>query len=219
MPPRKSKGDYIKADPEIKRLLRKITKHSGKSQLQVMTILFNLCDVYDFLKEDWQERLEAALRAGDWQLQREKHFANKNRCLGLREADQKWKCIQGREGKIPMIRMLAENREDALNLCEGCTLTLEPILQNKEYQKQIAHLQDRLNQKASVTYKVPICHKGATLNEDSTEFSGCPKHPGENVSIEKFCKVYSSGLPCMLYAERVIGVSDSESEIGSEPNR
>ena len=118
-----------------------------------------------------------------------------------------------------MLRILAEKREDALNLCEGCTLTLEPILQNKEYQKQIANLQDRLNQKASVTYKVPICHKGATLNEDSTEFAGCPKHKGENVSIQNFCKVYSNGLPCMLYAERVIGVSDSESEIGADSNR
>ena len=217
--PRKQAEYPIRATPETVELLRRITRNSGKSQDQIMFLLFNLHDTLDLLEEGWQERLAAAERVGAWQLQREKHFAKSDRCLGFREADGKWKCIAGREEKTPMIRILAEDYDDALNLCEGCQLTLEPIRKNREYRRQIIDLEERLDRRVSVKYKVPICHKGAILNEDSTEFSSCPKHRGENVSIENFCKKYSSGLPCALYAERVIGVADSESEVGKEKNK
>lgn len=216
--PTKENIYVIRGKSKTKELLRKITKNSGKTQDQVMWLLFNLHDTLDLLADGWKERLAAAERVGAWQLQREKHFAKSDRCLGFREADGKWKCIAGREEKTPMIRILAEDYDDALNLCEGCQLTLEPIRKNREYRKQIDDLEDRLQRKVSVKYKVPICHKGAILNEDSTEFSSCPKHKGENVSIANFCKIYSSGLPCMLYAERVIGLADGESELSKEKN-
>jgi hypothetical protein len=173
-----------------------------------------MATVHDLLRKDWQERLTAALEKGMWHLQQQKHFENKKKCEGLRSADQKWKCIQGRYLNTPAIKTLAENWQDAMNLCEGCEVTLKPILLNYELQGKIQQLESRLKARAGVTFKAPVCNVGAILTADGTEFRNCPKRPSERtVSVENFCKVLSSGLPCQVYAEIPISVADGESQL------
>ena len=114
-----------------------------------------------------------------------------------------------------MIRILAEDYDDALNLCEGCEVTLAPILKNYELQEKIQQLERTLKATVGVTFKAPICHKGAVLTAEGTEFRSCPKRPSaKTVSIENFCrKQTSEGLPCPLYAEIPIIVADRESQV------
>ena len=144
-----------------------------------------------------------------------KHLESKEKSQGLRAADKKWKCIQGRPNQTPMIRNLAEDRDDALNLCEGCTETLQPILKNYELQEKIQQLERKLQTTVGVTFKAPICHKGAVLTAEGTEFRSCPKRPSaKTVSIENFCRQQTSeSLPCPLYAEIPISVADRESQV------
>lgn len=202
---RSEAGSSVRISAKTYKQLKRIVDRADKTQTEIIKILIDMCEVNDLLRKDWQDRLNATLRRGMWQIQQEEHFSNRERCEGLRAADLKWKCISGRKDKTPMIRILAEDRIDALNLCEGCELTLAPRLQNEEYARQIKTLQDEIQIKSDRTFKVPICHKGATLNEDGTEFGGCPKTSAKTpVSIAKYCKVLSGGLPCMLYAERRI---------------
>ncbi len=209
---KKQAGGAVRLPEETIQLLRKLAKKLDKSQTWIIENLLDMADVHDLLNEGWQERLTAALEKGMWHIQRRKHFESKEKCAGLRAAEKKWKCIQGRPNKTPMIRNLAEDYDEALNLCEGCTETLEPILKNYELQERIAQLEKTAQIKASVSFKAPICHKGAVLTADGTEFRSCPKTAEKTVSVENWCKKYSSGLPCQLYGEVVIAVADKASQ-------
>ena len=209
MPRNPQKGGSVRLSEETIEKLRKMAKHSPQDQKEIVATLVDMNEIHDLLRPDWKKRLDASLRRGMWQLELEKHQASQERCDSLRGADEKWKCIVGRKKKTPMIRILAENRSDALNLCEGCEITKARNAELEEYARQIKTLQQEIQTKNDVTFKVPICHKGATLNEDATEFRGCPKSSAkEPVPIATYCKVLSGGLPCMLYAERVIGVGE-----------
>lgn len=205
---KKDPEKYIRSDLKTINLLRKIMKKRSGSQNDLVYLLLEVHETLDLLEENWQKRFQASVRAGDWQLQREKHLIDKEKCLGLREADGKWKCIFGREEKTPMIRLLAENRRDALNLCEGCTLTLEPILQNKAYREQIKQLQMELNAREQITFKIPICKAVGILSGDSTEFSRCQEYHMRAVNIEKFCKLKNDGKPCIFFEERLAGIGE-----------
>lgn len=205
---KKDPEKYIRATPATIKLLRKIMRKRTDSQDDFMFKLLELHGALDLLEDGWQKRFQASMRAGDWQLQRERHLAQKEKCAGLREADEKWKCIFGREEKTPMIRLLAENRRDALNLCEGCTLTLEPILKNKEYRERIKQLEREIEGRANVEYKIPICRAVGILSGDSTEFSRCQEHHMRAVNIKTFCKIKNAGKPCNFFEERLIGIGE-----------
>lgn len=212
MPPVPRKGVTIRLNEDSVKILRKLAKKTKKTQLDILEKLLTMAEVNDLLRPDWEERLTASLEKGMWWLERKKHLESKEKCAGLRAADRKWKCIQGRPNQTPMIRNLAENRDDALNLCEGCVVTLEPILKNYELQERIAQLEKTIQVKANVSFKAPICHKGAVLTAEGTEFRSCPKTSEKTVSVANWCKKYSNGLPCMLYAEVVIAVADKASQ-------
>ncbi len=217
MPRTPQKGAAVRLPEEPIKLLRKLAKKTGKSQIWVLSRLLTMADVHDLLNEGWQERLNAALKKGMWHIAQQKHFENKKRCDALRAADEKWKCIHGRYQKTPMIRILAEVYEDALNLCEGCEVTLAPILLNYELQGKIQQLENKLEARAGVTFKAPVCNRGAVLTADGNEFRSCPKRPSaKTVSVFKLCKVLSDGLPCQLYAEVPISVADRESQIDTD---
>lgn len=212
MPRKRAAGAAVRLPEETIQLLRKLAKKTGKTQPWILETLIDMADVHDLLNEGWQERLTAALEKGMWHIQRRKHFESKEKCAGLRAADRKWKCIQGRPNQTPMIRNLAEDYDEALDLCEGCVVTLEPILKNYELQERIAQLEKTAQVKANVSFKAPICHKGAVLTADGTEFRSCPKTSEKTVSVENWCKKYSNGLPCQLYGEVVIAVADKASQ-------
>ena len=89
---------------------------------------------------------------------------------------------------------------------------MKPILKNYELQERISQLEKTIQVKANVSFKAPICHKGAVLTAEGTEFRSCPKTAEKTVSVANWCKKYSNGLPCMLYAEVIIAVADKTSQ-------
>ena len=219
MPTKSRKGTQVRISESVYDQLRKLVKHTGDTQTEVLETLINMATVHDLLRPDWQDRLTAALKKGMWHIQQQEHFESMKKCSGLRAADEKWKCIQGRYQKTPMIRILADNRDDALNLCDGCKVTLEPILLNYELQGKIQQLENRLEARAGVTFKAPVCNRGAVLTADGTEFRGCERGTGrqhKTVSIEKWCKVYENKTPCYSYAEIPISVADRESQVNMD---
>ena len=215
MPPRKRATGNVRLPIDLIERIRDQVKNRPETQIEYIEKLVKLQEVHDLLRPDWQKRLTAALEKGSWYLSQQKHFENKEKCDGLRAADKKWKCIQGRYQNTPMIRILAEDYVDALNLCEGCEVTLAPILLNYELQGKIQQLENRLKARAGVTFKAPVCNRGAVLTADGTEFRGCERGTGrqhKTVSIETWCKVYENKTPCFSYAEIPISVADRESE-------
>lgn len=215
MPRTPQKGGAVRLPEETITLLRKLVKHTGKTQSECLHILIEMAMVHDLLNKDWQDRLTAALEKGMWHLENKRHFENQGACAGLRPADRKWKCVQGRPKKTPMIRILAEDYDEACGLCVGCMVTQEPILKNYELQEKIQQLQQTLKAHSSVTFKAPVCNRGAILTADGTEFKGCQRGSGKQhktVSIAKWCKVYENKTPCYSYAEIPI-VADGESQL------
>ena len=214
MPRKKQTGGSIRLPEKLIHRIRTQARRKDMTQIKLLEKLIKIQEVNDLLREDWSKRLDASLKKGMWHIAQQKHFENKKRCDALRAADEKWKCIHGRYQKTPMIRILAEVYEDALNLCEGCEVTLAPILLNYELQGKIQQLENKLEARAGVTFKAPVCNRGAVLTADGTEFRSCPKRPSaKTVSVFKFCKVLSNGTPCQLYAEIPISVADRESQI------
>lgn len=215
MPRTARKGGAVRLPEETINLLRKLAKNLDKTQPWILERLLIMADTHDLLNEGWQDRLTAALEKGMWHLENQKHFENQGACAGLRAADRKWKCVQGRPNKTPMIRILAEDYDEACGLCVGCMVTQEPILKNYELQEKIQQLQKTLNAQGSVTFKAPVCNRGAVLTADGTEFRGCERGTGrthKTVSIKTWCKVFENRSPCYSYAEIPI-VADGESQL------
>ena len=214
MPEQPRKDGNVRLPKELINRIRTQAKRKEMTQIKLIEELIKLQEVHDLLRDDWDVRLTAALKKGMWHLAQQKHFENKKRCDALRAGDEKWKCIHGRYQKTPMIRILAECYEASLRLCEGCEVTLAPILLNYELQGKIQQLENKLEARAGVTFKAPVCNRGAVLTADGNEFRSCPKRPSaKTVSVYKFCKVLSNGLPCQLYAEIPISVADRESQV------
>lgn len=212
------KDSTIRIDLDNKEALRKICKRTGFSQPDVLNILFNIAESENLITDGWQKRLKALERKADREIEALYYWEDPERCPAIAKGSEKYKCVWGRVGRPPEIRVLEADYQSSKEVCMKCKITLMMKEEVHALRNQADNLEKRLKEKVNVKYKVPICNKGAILNEDATEFSGCPKHRGENVSVATFCKVYSSGLPCALYAERVIGVADGESELGSGKN-
>ena len=207
------KSEYeIRVKAETRELLRKVVKRSGKTQDEFMTSLLEVYDTFNVFSPNWRKRIEAAERAGKWHLQREEYYKDKDRCASFREADEKWKCIVGRIDKTPMIRILAEEKIDALNLCEGCTVTLEPKLKIREYRKRIENLEGKIVGMENVELVVPICRAVGILSGDSTGFFKCQERQMKFADIEKFCKIKHHGKPCIFFEGRIVGVGRKRDE-------
>jgi hypothetical protein len=209
----------IRIEFEAREKLRSLSKRYDLTQNDILTILFDMCDQHDLLRKDWQDRLTAALERGQREIEALAYYEDPNKCPAIAKGSEKYKCVWGREGKPPQIRVLEADFQASLEVCKKCKVTLQIMQEAEGLRSKVDQLTNQLERKAKESFKVPICHKGATLNENATEFSNCPKYRGENVSVESFCKKYSRGLPCALYAERVIAVGDGKSESGSKPNR
>ena len=203
-------GKTVRIPTEHREQLRKVSKRIGLAQSHILGTLIDMADVHDLLRPDWQKRLKAALLAGDREIESDKYFEDPNRCPAIAKGTSKYKCIWGRKEKTPEVRVLEEFYEASKELCKACKITLGMKAETAGLREEVKHLTHELEIKEKVVFKVPICHKGATLNEDGTEFTNCPKHRHESVSVAAFCKVYQNKLPCMLFAERVIGVGETK---------
>lgn len=218
MPRTPRKGTAVRIDEEHHKILRRLTNRTGKNQKELFEFLLVLCESIDAVNPGWQERLTASLERGRREIELRLFNDDQGRCVALANGIEKYKCVWGRKGKPPFIRLLETEYEASKELCLRCNRTLAMIEENEGLKRKNIELEERLKTRANVTFKVPKCNVGAILSEDGTEFRGCRKSPTVPVSVEKFCKVYQNGLPCAVYAESVIGVADGKSEYGSGIN-
>lgn len=201
--PRRKKQSSISLSTQHKELYEKLAKSTKIPQKIIAEYLIDIAVKYDLMKPGWEDRLKEA---------DEKRTAvklrNKADCPALRELDEVWKCVWGRDGKTPDIKKLAPDYSDALDACEGCTITLKIKMREESYQEQIRVLEYKLQTRQTDKYKVPVCQQGATLSIDCLDFTGCPKNQGKPVSIKDYCQKLNQGQGCAVYVERVLGVGE-----------
>lgn len=183
-----------------KLLLETLAKRHKLSQIEIAGYLIELCDKHDLLSGDWKARLE------DLDLDREKVTRLEGSCPALTEADNKFKCVWGVDGKPPAIKVLSKDHFEALEMCAACKKTLEIKLENQSYQVKVQELEAKLKEKASKKFKIPQCNNGGRLDGDGLAFEGCPKSPGKVVSIEGYCKKLKNGAGCDWFKSRLVAV-------------
>ena len=201
--PRYRKQSQVRLSPEHKELLVKLAQSTKFDQKTIMGILIDLAVEHDFMVSGYEDRIKEADKKRTGVTLRKK-----TDCPALRELDEVWKCVWGRDGKTPDIKKLAPDYSDALDACEGCTITLKIKMREESYQEQIRVLEYKLQTRQTDKYKVPVCQQGATLSIDCLEFTGCPKNQGKAVSIKEYCQKLNQGQGCAVYVERVLGVGE-----------
>ncbi len=208
MPRTPQKGTAVRIDGDHHKILRKLVKRSGKTQGEIFELLLEITDENDLLNPEWDTRLTASLERGKWIIQWKNWSESNDDCEGLRGVDQKWKCIQGRKNKTPMIRLLGADYDEARNLCEGCEITKARTAETEGLREKVITLQAKLRHRADIVYRVPVCEAVGILNSDSTLFSRCQEYNMRAVNIEKFCKIKNNGDPCGWYKESIVGVGE-----------
>lgn len=131
------------------------------------------------------------------------------------EKKDDYRCVWFREDRPPQVRKLGNTKEMKDAACSACKKTGEIIEGLKARDERILKLETELGAKSSERLKIPKCNRGAILNhdkEDNLIFNNCFKHRGEPVSVDKFCRVYSNGLPCSMFAFLVVGVEGRKIE-------
>lgn len=205
MPRTPQKGTAVRIDGDHHEVLRKLAKRSGKTQPKIFELLLDLADQNDLLNPGWAKRLNASLERGKWIIQWKKWSESNEDCEGLRGVDQKWKCIQGRKNKTPMIRLLGADYDEARNLCEGCEITKARTAETEGLREEVITLQTELRQRADIVYRVPVCKASGVLTGDSSGFTRCIKKRAGSVDVEKFCKMRNQSKGCEFYKEVVVG--------------
>lgn len=211
MPQGSNKDVTIKISADAHSLLRKIKKSSELDQKQILELLLELCEDNDLLNPGWQKRLTASLVKGARHIESSKFRTDLDRCPALAEGEEKFKCVWGRKGEPPKIKILEKEYETTKEICSKCRITLEIYEENQEYLNEIEALKKKLETKRLVTFKAPVCKMGAILGEDGKSFSGCRKS-SIPVSVEGFCKAQQQGQGCPMYGESVIGIGNKESD-------
>ena len=104
--------------------------------------------------------------------------------------------VWGQDGKPPLKKKLARERNQALEMCEGCRKTLEIKMENESYQVKVRELESKLMEQSTKKFKIPQCKNGARLDNDGLAFEGCPRSIGKPVSVEGYCKKIKDGRGC-----------------------
>ena len=197
------------------KLLRKLTeqfkvsrKGAETTQGDLIAYLLDMCNVHNLIKEGWMDRLTGALKRGDWKTEDKMMKNDTDRCPAMTHGEEKFKCVWGRKGKPPMIRLLEKDYSLSKNGCVSCVKTMLLVTDKEEYEKKIKYLESKLQAKSEIELKVPVCEAVGVLNGDGTLFSRCQEHNMRAVNIEKFCKVKNNGEPCDWYMESIVGVAE-----------
>ncbi len=160
-------------------------------------------------KAKYIDRLNVALDQADTN-----RFEFLNNCYAVttaRDSNGKfsYRCVQYRDGKSPQITKLGDTEEMASVACAACQRGKSRVRALDVKDERINELETKLQNVETKKFKIPKCNGGADVahnKEDSLIFRNCKKHPSGPVSIEKFCRVYQGGLPCMLFAEVIVGL-------------
>lgn len=207
MPRKTPPGGSIRVSQESIERIRRIAKKTGLHHIEIMGTLLDMCEQHNLLKKDWQKRLNVSLERGRREIEESDFDTDPNRCVAIAKGEEKFKCVWGRKGKPPMIRLLAKEYSLSKEMCFSCVKTLLLITENEDYIEKIRLLEFQLQAKSDMMLKVPVCEAVGVLNGDGTLFSRCQEHNMRAVNIEKFCKVKDNGEPCSWYKESIVGVA------------
>ena len=183
---------------------------SKKIQVNIIIAEFIAKGVeHDIHDPDWIEKL---LKADDVL---NKYARLDGACPALaggRKSNAEWlyRCVWFRPDAPPNIKNLGDSEELKDSACLSCDGTRPYVEGLKERDERIAELEVQLGEKSSERFKIPKCNQGADLRHDKDDqlvFHNCQKHRHAPVSVAKFCKVYSGGLPCASFTQITVGVS------------
>lgn len=213
--PRKRTHSNIRLAAEDMQLVEKLLKRFKRAkkkpaatQGDLLHFLLLMCDTHGLIKEGWMERLTTALERGNWSIEQEQMEFDSDRCPAIAHGEEKFKCVWGRKGKPPLIRILEKEYGLSKNMCVGCEKTRLPIAENEKHLKRIKVLEKGLESRAREVYKIPVCEGGANLTPDGTGFKKC-RRSNTDVDVLRFCKVVEDG-PCSYFREIVVGVGEKK---------
>ena len=197
----------VEVDPQALAVLLKYSqKHGNMPRSVILSMWIMELAKFDIRDPDWADQRAKAR-------ERENRSGDRIDCDGFAEGKDKegkelFSCVWYRKDQPPLIRILGIGTLQE-GRCKACGRTKEIWLDFKKRDERILELETELGSKSSVRLKIPKCNRGAILNHDKDDnliFNNCFKHRGEPVSVDKFCRVYSNGLPCSMFAFLVVGV-------------
>lgn len=203
----KAERKTVQLDVDLHEALVTYTQSTGLKLKRVLKEFITKGIEHDITDDNWIEKLKKADRILDG-------FAHMGDCEGLAFGkDEKkegvYSCVWFQEGRPPQIRILGKTESLMNGRCASCGKTKEIAMGFKERDTRIAELENKLGARSSQVWKVPKCNRGAIVNQDKEgqfSFKDCFRNTHEAVSVDRFCRVQSQGLPCMFFAELVVGV-------------
>lgn len=206
-------GEAVKIAVDVKATLEELAESNKMKEGMVVSHLIakfaesevKLNEFIEYLEVQKKKVNSAGNRYG---------FLDDSKCkafkyVQLTEEKGAYMCIWARHNKPPQFKKIAETEEGAVAYCLACDKTREIITGFVERDERIAELEAGLKAKATEVFKIPKCNAGGILSKDKEEnmiFTGCRKSPSRPVSVDKFCRVHSNGLPCAMFAEVTVGV-------------
>lgn len=189
----------------------KLVKYAQSKKLPMSVINADFIEKgikHDIFDPDWENKMLA-------EVERVNAYAGlDDACDALAfgvngKGEKRYRCIIFRVNKPPQITNLGDTESLQNSACASCGKTENMVMGLKERDVRIAELETELGEKSSEQFKIPKCNAGADLRhdkEDQLVFHNCRKHSHEPVSVDKFCKVYSNGTPCAMFAMLTVGV-------------
>ena len=191
----------LNLSPEAKGKLLKYAQSKKLPMSEIIEHWIDVCSRHDILDGDWADKLKR------FEERVNVYASLDDSCPALaigegKGEDNLWRCVWFQEDAPPKVRILGKTESLQNAACLACGKTGEIVTGFRKRDERIAELETSLKEKTEAVVKVPICNKGSILGSDGLTFRSCPKStPGKPVSIENWCRKYSRGLPCALFAE------------------
>lgn len=214
-----SKRVRVNISEEFGDKLTALTQSSHMDKKTMIEFFIALSEKYGLHKPGFAERLNESLDLVDAVRDHKNahdEYLKTDECPALAEGKKKsgdllFRCVWYRPDAPPNIKNLGDSDSLQETACLSCGGT-RPYVEGIEVRDQkIAELETELRGRAEEIFKVPKCNAGADLRndkEDQLVFHNCRKHPQSPVSVEKWCRVYQGGLPCMMFAQVTVGASE-----------
>lgn len=202
----KRKNFTVTMGQKFHEMLVKYAQGKGLKMRLIIETFIEMGIKYDVFDPDWTEKMLKAIENVN------RYASLDQMCEGTAYGEDEsgkgiWSCVWFRNGRPPQIRILGKTDSLKEGRCRACNKTEEIAMGFKERDLRIRELETELGSKASAVWKIPICNRGAVLTQEGLAFRTCPeRHHDKPVSIEKWCRVYEGGLPCVRFAELAVGV-------------